>query len=167
VTFRQIYGPFVKTELESNQIVSVLPFYDTFEKVKNNLLKSKINVDGFLAEGSLLIIDSREAFFNQEEDDSENKEKGNVVSLMRIVQAQARKLQKDGITILVDLGCFFPFAGIGRLLKYEKSIPQIFKDTSLKQLCVYHQRDFDVRLNASEKADLLDEHRRSIIMMDN
>jgi len=165
--FREIYANYAKQELESNQIVLMMPHYETVDNIVSTLSKIGINVQESLQEGSLLIIDSHEAFFDhQAVNEFHDNEKGNIVSLLRILQTQAKKLKKDGITVIVDLGCFFPESGQNELMRYEKSIPQIFRDSTLKQLCMYHQQDFDIRFNHSEKATLLDHHGRSIIMID-
>jgi hypothetical protein len=165
VTFREIYVPFTKLELGRNQIVLMLSHYETVDNVLQYLSNSGFNVQDYLDSGSLLILDARQAFFTDGVDDPMNGN-GNIVTLMRIIQTQANKLRKDGVTIIVDLGCFFPFAGTNHLIKYEKSIPKMFRNSSLKQLCTYHQRDFDQRFSPSEMANLLDQHGRSILMMD-
>jgi hypothetical protein len=173
VTFRQIYSNYTNQELRNNRIVLILPHYETVQSVENFLLLANVNVEKYQQQGVLSIIDGNEAFFNHPDidyntdyDARTNNEKGNIVSLMRIMQAQAVKLGKDGITIILDLGCFFT-QSLYDLMSYEKSIPLIFKNTTLKQLCMYHQRDFDERFTNSEQASLLDQHARSIIMVDN
>ena len=164
---REIYCQFVKVELDTNHIVLLLPYYETIEYVRNYLLESGLDLQHHLNEGSLLIIDSREAFFNHYNELPRDREKGSLVSLMRILRAQEKKLQKEGTTIIADLGCFFPEEGVCRLFEYEKSVPQSFSQANLKQICMYHQRDFDIRLTTEEKADLVDEHARSVIMVSN
>ena len=172
VTFRQIYSNYTGRELQNNRIVLILPYYETVQSVKNFLSLANVDVSEFQRMGSLSIIDGNEAFFNHQGTDDTtdydthaNNERGNIVSLMRIMQKQALKLGKEGMTIILDLGCFFT-QSLYDLMLYEKSIPLIFKNTTLKQLCMYHQRDFDVRFTNSQQASLLDQHARSIIMVD-
>ena len=180
---RIIYSSYIHEQLENNEIVLMLPFYETVESVKEVLTKfrdnndQKINVAQHLDKGSLLILDGIEAFFDNEwktdkqvdndadEDNSINNH-GNIVSLMRIMQNQIKKLDKDGMTIILDMGCFFQNGGLEHVLKYERSIPQIFKDSKLKQLCMYHQKDFETRFDKTEKASILDSHGRSVLMLD-
>lgn len=164
VTFREIYVPFVKNQLESGHIVIMLPHYETVDNMKH-YLKTQVNVEYYSGSGLLLIIDAKDAFFGDPIESLQN-EKGNLVSLMRIAQAQARKLRKDGVVLLVDLGCFFPTAGTDELIKYENSIPQMFRNSTIKQLCMYHQRDFDLRFTPTQMGCLLDQHGRSILMID-
>lgn len=181
---RIIYSSYIHEQLENNEIVLMLPFYETVEDVKEVLTRFRdknnrnINVAEHLDTGSLLILDSYEAFFNHEwkndeltENDEANGDisvnnHGNIVSLMRIIQNQTKKLDKDGMTIILDMGCFFQNGGAEYILKYERSIPQIFKDSNFKQLCIYHQKDFETRFDKSKKAVLLDSHGRSVLMLD-
>lgn len=167
---RKIYSNYIKHELEKDEIVLMLPYYEPINKVKDTLSRVGIDVDYHLRQGSLLIIDAYEAFFGHKFENEKlreviENEKGNIVSLMRILQKQVKKLQKDGITVIVDLGCFFT-TDLEYLLKYEKSIPQMFANDGLKQLCIYHQRDFDNRFADTDKAYLLDQHGRSVLMLD-
>ena len=178
---REIYANYIVEQLRNNEIVLVLPYYETVENVQTVLTKFQekkgdgVRIDTYLDEGALVLVDAYEAFFGRKQslDDTSSKDEihlthgtDNIVSLLRIVQAQAKKLKKDGITILVDLGCFLTNGGADYLLKYEKSIPQTFKDTGIKQLCIYHQRDFENRFSNSAQAILLDQHGRSVLMLD-
>lgn len=165
---REIYQSYVKEQLDDNHIVLLLPYYETIDSVKNSLMKVQLNVDQHLRDHSLQIIDGNELFFNGKHENGllENKA-DNVVSLMRIMQTKVRKMQKDGATVILDLGCFFPDEEIDTLIEYEKSIPHSFKDTTFKQFCMLHQRDFEARFTSRDKAKILDEHGRSIIMVDN
>jgi DcmR-like sensory protein len=172
-TLREIYSNYIKQELENNEIVLMLPYYEPISNMKDALSHVGVDVDYHFRQGSLLIIDAYQAFFGHNHINNEKlgevgiqNEHDNIVSLMRILQTQARKLHKSGITVLADLGCFFTRGNVQYLLKYEKSVPQMFKNNGLKQLCIYHQRDFDSRFVDSDKAFLLDQHGRSVLMLD-
>lgn len=175
---RQVYTNYIKNQLDSNQIVLMVPYYETVNNVKAVLSRfrdkreGKIDVDTHIEEGSLLILDSNEVFFNHktkgrqfDNDTNLTNNGGSLTSLMRMIQSHRRKIAKEGITILVDLGSFFSNANVGYLLKYEKSIPQFFKENTLKQVCLYHQRDFDSKFDNSTKAQLLDEHGKTVLML--
>jgi hypothetical protein len=179
-TFRQIYAHYVHNQLQ-NEIVLMLPFYETAENVKAVLSKfrddggKKIAVAKHVDDGSLLIIDAYEAFFKEGKklpkvDSSDIAETSsnhsNIVSLMRIMQNQVGRLDKEGMTILLDTGCFFQNGSVEYVLMYERSVPRIFDDTGIKQLCMYHQKDFERRLNITEKGKILESHGRSVLMLD-
>jgi len=177
---KEIYAHYIQRQLTNSEIVLILSYYDTVEGIKKYLEDfenggERINVDKHLHEGSLLIVDSTKAFFNSnatssydEEFSSKNSDNENIVSVTKVLNSHSKKLNKHHVTILVDLGCFFNISdGVECLLKYENSIPQMFKNMNLKQFCFYYQEDFEKRFSISEKAKLLDRHGRTVLMLDN
>src|SRR6185437_16852029 len=86
-----------------------------------------LNVEEYIQDGSLVIVDSLASYFNQgynnnhhlhyeidkeeeeEEDDNNNNNKLNLLSLIRILLNHGIKNNKTGITILSDMGSFFHF----------------------------------------------------------
>ena len=179
---KQIYAHYIQRQLTNSEIVLILSYYETVEGIKKFLQDFEngdgemINIDKCLREGSLLIVDSSKAFFNHnttlkyyDESNSHNDSNNeNIVSLTKVLKLHSKKLNKHEITILVDLGCFFDVShGVEYLLKYENSVPQMFKNMNLKQFCFYYQKDFEKKFSISEKAELLDRHGRTVLMLDN
>jgi len=179
-SLRQIYAHYIQRQLTNSEIVLILSYYDSVEGIKKYLEDfendggERINVDKYLREGSLLIVDSNEAFFDDQvnmqidrksRDESKDRD---IVSLMKILKQHSEKLGKDKMTILIDLGCFFNAAkGVQNLFRYERSVPQVFKNIKLKQFCLYDQEDFETRFSTEEKVELLDRHGRTILFLDN
>ena len=178
---KEIYAHYIQRQLTNGEILLILSYYEKVEGIKKHLEDfendggERINVDKHLREGSLLIVDSSKAFFNNNATSSydegysnKNSENENIVSVTRVLKSHSKKLNKHDVTILVDLGCFFNISdGVECLLKYENSIPQMFKNMNLKQFCFYYQEDFEKRFTVSEKAELLDRHGRTVLMLDN
>ena len=79
-----------------------------------------------------------------------------------MIQSHCKKIGKAGVTMLVDFGAFFTNAELEDILNYEKTILHTFTDNALTHVCLYHQRDFDTRLNNRDKAILLNEHGKSL-----
>lgn len=163
--FREIYTKYIKKELANGHLVLILPYYETVESVKNSLKKIGLNVEKNLKDRSLIIMDGYDVFFHENE--IHDPEQDNIVSLMRIMQSEVLRLQKKGATVILDLGCFFTNEEVDTLIDYEKSVPETFTDTTFKQFCMYHQNDFELRFTSKQKARILDEHGRSMIMVDN
>jgi hypothetical protein len=73
MTLRQIYSGYIKDQLEDNEIVLILPYYETTEMVRsilsgvndNSIGGSIIDVRKYEKEGSLVIIDSAKAYLAQ------------------------------------------------------------------------------------------------------
>jgi hypothetical protein len=138
-----------------------------------------IDVNRYIENGSLVIIDSDKAFSNlkydeekqatirtnkKTDDDIENN--NNFSSLIRMSIAHAKKLKKEGITILADYGYIYNKKGFEYVQELEKSIPYTFNNINIKQICLYSQKDFFHTFTKQQKKEILDLHSRSIIMMD-
>jgi hypothetical protein len=163
MTLRQIYTSYIKTQLEyNNELVLILPYYETPETVRTVLSGenhssnegSIIDVRKYEKEGSLMIIDSVEAYFSSDTD------------LMSFVERLAKKVQssgRNGISVIADLDSFYYFNRIDKLIEYEMSLPTKYDDKmKLKGFCFYHQEDFDRRLSKEEKQKLVEHHGKAL-----
>jgi hypothetical protein len=182
---REIYPVYIKSLLNNNEIVLILAYYDHPSFMKKVLQDHKktadADIEGCVHDGSLVIVDSLMSYFNNDHKYTTDVEKNlNFLSLIRILLNHGVKNNKNGITIFSDMGSFFHFGShynyngrnsdgiIHRILEYEKSIPARYKDLELKKFCLYHQKDYeDYFASTSQKAQLLDCHGRSILVMDN
>ena len=168
MTLRQIYTSYIKTQLEyNNELVLILPYYETPERVRSVLSGenhssnegSIIDVRKYEKEGSLMIIDSAEAYFTSDTD---------FLSFIEKLTKQAQSSGKKGISVIADLASFSYFKRIDKLIEYEMSLPTKFDDnTKLKGFCFYHQEDFDRRLSEEEKQKLLEHHDKALIVVVN
>lgn len=141
--------------------------------------QQNIDIKRYINNGSLLIIDSYQIFSTTEtrnQIDKDNKKFDilninnnkyyNFSSLIRMSLSHAKKLKKDGITILADYGFIYKENGFEDLLELEKSIPHTFDNINIKQICLYNQNDFFHKFTKLQKKELLDLHSRSILMID-
>jgi hypothetical protein len=193
ITLRAIYSNYAKIQLEdNNEIVLILPYYETTDMVRlvlsgastndDNVNRnvgrfSGINVEKYEREGSLIIRDSLKANvdpYGEQQGDEYNEntnDKSKNMSLMTFLSVLVRhiaKRQKDGITILLDMGLFYHGLSdhqIQRLEKFEATIPKKYENMNLKVFCLYHQRDFERRFNQEKQAIVLDYHSRNIMLI--
>jgi hypothetical protein len=197
---RKVYPEYVKSLLENNEIVLIVSHYEHPSTMRQILLngsngKSKcLDVEGYIQDGSLVIVDSLVSYTNQDykhyEIDKQDNNKLNFLSLMRILLNYGIKHNKTGITIFLDMGSFFYSSSVSdngnnnnnnnnsindnidndtlnKILEYERSIPSSYKDLELKKFCLYHQKDYESHFKSTrQKAQLLDCHGRSILIMD-
>ena len=140
-----------------------------------------IDVNQYIENGSLVIIDSDEVFSNLKNGVAEkeqaitikinkkNKTENNnsLSSLLRMSITHAKKLKKEGITILADYGYLYKKNGFEYVQEFEKSIPYTLDNINVKQICLYSQNYFFHTFTKEQKKKILDLHSRSIIMMDN
>ena len=164
MTLRQIYAGYIKTQLEdNNELVLILPYYETTETVRSILSESPSNrgsvfdVSKYEKEGSLMIIDSAEAYFASDTD---------FLSFIEKLTKQAQSSGKNGISVIADLASFSYFNRIDKLIEYEMSLPTKYDDNmKMKGFCFYHQEDFDRRLTEQQKQMLLEHHGKNLTVV--
>jgi MEDS: MEthanogen/methylotroph, DcmR Sensory domain len=162
MTLRQIYTGYIKTQLEyNNELVLILPYYETTETVRSVLSEnhssnegSIIDVRKYEKEGSLIIIDSAEAYFTSN---------NNLMLFVEKLAKQAQTSGRNGISVIADLASFYYFNRIDKLIEYEMSLPTKYDDKmKLKGFCFYHQEDFDRRFSKEEKQKLVEHHDKAL-----
>jgi hypothetical protein len=183
---RDIYPVYIKYLLNNNEIILILTYYDhpSFMKeilTENHKKSDANNIEGYVRDGSLVIVDSLMSYFNNNHKYAADAENNlNFLSLIRILLNHGIRNNKNGITIFSDMGSFFHIGLqydhdirnndviIQRILEFERSIPSRYKNLELKKFCMYHQKDYESHfVTTRQKAQLLDCHGRSILVMDN
>ena len=190
-TLRAIYSHFTKIQLEDkNEIVLILPYYETTDMVRlvlsgsnvygdditnNPVGYSGIDVGKCEKEGSLVIVDSLKGYFGSDQQQENNSNSNNNTSnknmdfmtFLNVLLRHAERRRKDGVTVLADMGSFYlnNHNGIQELMRYEMSLPEKYYGKNLKGYCLYHQKDFERRFGREEQAQLLDSHSRNIMFM--
>lgn len=170
---RKIYCQYTKNQLvDNNEIVLLLPHYETPDAVKNNLQESKsggssssnnhttndigcIDVQKHEKEGSLIIKDSIKAHFHSDSD---------IKSFIKQLVQHAENIGKRGVSILVDMGSFYHYGKIDELIEHELSIPSNYYNIKLKRFCIYHEKDFD-RLKEEHKHTLSQHHGKELVVV--
>jgi hypothetical protein len=154
MTLREIYSGYIKSQIEDNkEIVLILSYYETVDNLRNFLLpRNEISSDleKYEKDGSLVIIDSVEGFFDFDHP-----------SYVKNLLKQAESSGKSGICIIADAGAFYHYSKGEELIKHELSMPSKF-DINLKRFCVFHKQDFD-RLTEVKKQSLLEHHEKDLI----
>jgi hypothetical protein len=154
-TFREIYTQYSQALLPQNEIVIIATQYEPISDVKNNLRLAGVDVNRFLEEGTLFIVDAQHGYQSA---DTHGMWKFAMSLLYRV-----KKEGRQGITWFGDLGSFLSFEKIEGLMQYELWCPQKFEDNKLKTICCYHSKDFE-QLNENQKQTLLDHHSKSILV---
>jgi hypothetical protein len=153
-SLREIYSHYCRTAIENNDLVLLLSYYETADKVRQILKEIGIDVARHEKERTLMIIDDiTKTYFGSGQD---------FLFFLDILNKQQEKLgRKNGISVIADIGLFNHFQNNkDALVEFERSLPPKF-DINLKRICNYHQQDFD-RLEEQEKQDLLKHHYRQV-----
>ncbi len=153
--FREIYSHYSRALLPENELVVIATQYDTISDVKNSLTASGMDIEKYLNQGTLFIIDAQQGY--QDTDSSSG-----IWKLCESLIFRAKKEDRRGVTLLGDLGSFFSFERIEELMQYELSLPQKYQDT-LKGICCYHSKDFE-KLSETQQQTLFDHHFKSILV---
>jgi hypothetical protein len=165
ITLRRFYSYYAKMQLEdNNEIVLILPYYETTEMVRNvlsgddkNNQGSTIDVRKYEKERLLVIIDSVKAYFRSDTD---------LMSFIGSLSKQAQNSGKSGVSVIADLASFYFHNGIDKLIEYEMSLPTKYDNNmKLKGYCLYHQEDFDRRLTKQQKQKLLEHHGKNLMIV--
>ena len=149
--FREIYSDYCKIALQNNEIVLLIPHYETIGSVRE-ALKEKIDVAKCEVDGMLTIVDTEQAF-------QKSNDIYNILLMINQLTKRAETLQKNGISMIADAGSFFLHENLAELVKHELSIPPEL-GVRCKALCCYHKNDFD-SLSEQQKKALLDHHNRT------
>lgn len=179
-----IFFPYYETADSVKNVLSSSTIYKSSNSIKNtdaneekntnNKKDVTIEVKRYINNGSLVIIDSDKTFSSEERTinyrgnkyDRIIQSNNNFASLVRMSLYHAKKLKKEGITILADYGLISEKKEYEELLELEKSIPLFFDSIKIKQICLYRQNNFFNKFTRQQQKELLDLHSRSIMMID-
>ena len=182
-TFREIYTQYVKDQLVAREekeedkdngqnyydntnthkeqllmprIILISTFYDTVSTVKHNLSAVGIDVQSYIDNGSLLIIDA----FNGYYPDIDGMKKL-VVSLSE----RAAREGRIGVSVISNMGFFFLYDRDGEasnLISYEASLPSKTDGGNVRGFSCYHVRNYE-NLNHSQKKELLTQGQKKLL----
>jgi hypothetical protein len=158
-TLRELYSQYIQTSLaERNEIVIIFPFYETIESVRDVLAENCANIDirDYERRQSLIIVDSLKGYFDSPE---------GIMPVLKQMVEYAKSSGKSGVSVFGDMGSFFYKNKENGLMEYELSLPSEYdSEMNLKTFCLYHQKEFDLRLTEKQKEQLFRHHGNSIIM---
>jgi hypothetical protein len=132
---REIYSHYCNIALKNNELVLILTYYQTAERIRLTLKELDIDVEEYEKENDLIIIeDSIEIHSGYTED---------FLSLLKTLDKQQEKRGKNGLSVIADMGVFFHFQNNKDvLIDFESSLPLKF-DMNVKRICTYHMGDFE------------------------
>jgi hypothetical protein len=156
-TLREMYSHYIKSAVpDDNEIVVILPFYETTDNVRRILSEDSacIDVRKYEKEQRLLVMDSLRGYFGSAE---------GLMPFVKQTVEYAKNSGRDNVSVLGDMGSFFYYKKKDDLLGWEMELPRKF-DMNLKGLCLYHERDF-ARLSEAQKQKLLEHHNMTLKLL--
>jgi hypothetical protein len=101
----------------------------------------------------LIIVDSLKNYTKREQKESDRSFKESMIN-------HAKKMGKNGFSILGDMGGFYFNGRTQDLVEYELSLPRIY-NIDLKGFCLYHKDDFN-RLTQEQQQKLVNHHEKAV-----
>jgi hypothetical protein len=158
-TLRETYSQYIKTSLvERNEIMIILPFYETVDGVRDVLTENCANIDirAYEKEQSLIIVDSLKGYSGSPE---------GIMPVLKQMVRYARSSGKSGVSAFGDMGSFFYNNNENGLMEYELSLPSEYDSKmNLKTFCLYHQKEFYLKFTEKQKEQLLRHHGNNLIL---
>ena len=158
LTLREMYSYYTKSALgQGNEIVLILPFYETTDNVRRVLSEDSacIDVRKCEKEQTLLVMDSLKGYFSS---------KNGLMPFVQQTVEYARTSGKSSVSVLGDMGSFFYLEKKDDLIDWELTLPSRF-EVRLKGVCLYHKQDFDRRLSESDKQKLTEHHDKTLHLL--
>lgn len=150
---REIYSNYCNIALKKNEMVLILTYYQTSERIRQILKGFGIDVEKYENENDLIII--------QDSIETQSGYTNDFLSLLKTLDKQQEKRGKNGLSVIADMGVFFHFQNNKDvLIDFESSLPLMF-DINVKRICTYHAGDLE-RFEAHEKNNLIKSHHRRI-----
>ena len=157
-TLREMYSHYTRFALyDGNEIVVILPFYETAEAVRRVLSGDGawIDVRKCEKEQALLIIDSLQGYFGS---------KDGLMPFVKQTVEYAKSAGRSSVTVLGDMGSFFYYGRKDDLVGWENKLPHRF-EIDLKGFCLYHKRDYEARLFKGDKLKLSRHHSKIVHLL--
>jgi hypothetical protein len=156
-TLPYLYSHYSKRSSESsNEIVLILPHYQSITDVLHILKKNGIDTDRTKKEGSIVVVESKKAYY------SLTDQFVGIMIMVEMLLQRAKKLNKMGITVISDMGLFFHLDRLDNLIRWETELSSSICTKKVRILCNYSQTDFG-RLNEMQRQHLLESHSKIII----
>ena len=157
-TLREMYSHYTKSALfEGNEIVVILPFYETADTVRRILSENGANIDvrKYEKEQSLLVMDSLRGYFGSQD---------GLMPFVKQTVEYATNSSRGGVSVLGDVGSFFYYEKKDDLIDWEMKLSSEYKG-NLKGFCLYHKQDYDRRISDNDRQTLLEHHGKTLHLL--
>jgi hypothetical protein len=164
---REIYSNYTLTQIEeNNEIVVLIPYYETTDSVRSVLQKSMNSssnstntsnakkIRKYEKQNRLVIIDSVKAYFTL---------KMGLESFIQNLVEQAKSTGRNGVSVITDAGSFSLFEIRESLVEYELNLPSHYNDLPLKRFCIYNQAELNT-FPEEKKQKLLKHHTINLVV---
>jgi hypothetical protein len=155
-TIREIYAEYIHLMIEEKNVaILFLPYYDTTDRVRQELITKGLDARKYERNNSLTLIDFTKVV------DNPYLGLPAAFGLKEFInKIQTYNKNKD-IIVIADMSLYNHTKKIDELLKYES----LSDDGNWRQLCLYHKVDFDLMFTDEQKQKIFDYHKDKVIVI--
>jgi hypothetical protein len=157
-TIRKIYAEYIHLMIEENDVaILFLPYYDTTDKVRQELMTKGLDVRKYEQNNSLILIDFTKV--------DENPYLGlpAAFGLKEFINKIQAYNKDKNLVVISDMSLYNHSKNIDDLLKYEKLSDDGYCNENWRQLCLYHKLDFHLMFTNEQKQKIFDYHKDKVI----
>lgn len=158
---RKVYASYKKKQMEEqpDSVVLFLSYYDTKENIRTILQSNGIHVKEQEKTGSIIILDIDKVL------DNPFFEIPDIERLRELTRKLENQFKDKTIFVIADMSVFHHLNKTSELLEYEKNLHKDIKIERWKELCMYHQGDFQTMFTDKEANQLKEYHADRIIIV--
>ena len=160
-TLREIYAEYIRLLIEedNNAAILFLPYYDTTDKVRQELSTKGLEVRKFEQSNSLTLIDFTKVV--------DNPYLGLPAAFgLREFINKIQAYNKDkNLVVIADMSLYNHSNNIDDLLRYERLSDDGYGKQYLRQLCLYHKLEFHLMFTDEQKQKVFDYHKDKVIVL--
>jgi hypothetical protein len=158
-TIRKIYAEYINLMIEENNVaILFLPYYDTTDKVRQELMAKGLNVRKYERNNSFTLIDFAKVV--------DNPYLGipAAYGLKEFINKIQAYNKNKNLVVIADMSLYNHFKNINDLLKYETLSYYGYGNQNWRQLCLYHKVDFHLMFTDEQKQKIFDYHKDIIVI---
>ena len=159
-TMRKLYAEYILSLIEENNVaILVLPYYDTTNKVRQELTTKGLDVRKHEQNNSLILLDFTKVV--------DNPYLGipTAFGLKEFIKKTQAYHKNKKLVVIADMSLYNHNKNINDLLNFESLPHEAYGDQNWKQLCLYHKLDFDLMFTDEQKQKILDYHKDKSIVI--
>ena len=159
-TIRKIYAEYIRLMIEENDVaILFLPYYDTTDKVRQELMMKGLDVRKFEQNNSLTLIDFTKVV------DNPYLGLPAAFGLKEFVNKIQAYDKNKNLVVIADMSIYNHSKNIDDLLRYESLSDDGYCNQSWRQLCLYHKLDYHLMFADEQKQKIFDYHKDKVMVI--
>lgn len=155
---RKVYSEYINVAIKENNVaILFLPYYDTTDNARNELITKGLDVKKYERDNSITLIDFAKVV--------DNPYLGipAAFGLKEFINKIQTYHKNKNLIVIADMSLYYHSKHINDLLRFESIPHDVYSRENWKQLCLYHRLDFDLMFTHEQKRRIIDCHKGKII----